>query len=72
MFTPGQPYKGSMISHGTNDELLPEKPTRQCISCFAEIDRNKPELFHPLGVFHNYCVCRVCLDKDMNGWGWHQ
>jgi hypothetical protein len=32
----------------------------------------QPALFKPLGVFHNYCLCEECLDKDMNGWGLHQ
>ena len=72
MFTRGQPYQGSMTSTGENDELLPEKPTRQCLSCFKEYDRKQTTLFKPLGVFHNYCICEVCLSKDMNGWGLHQ
>ena len=33
---------------------------------------SRPNLFKPLGVFHNYCLCTECLDKDKNGWGWHQ
>ena len=72
MYTPGQPYKGSMTSTGENDELLPEKPTRRCVSCFNEYDRKKANLFRPLGVFHNYCICEDCLSKDMHGWGLHQ
>ena len=44
VYTPGQPYKGSMISTGSNDELLPQKPTRQCVSCFKEYDRTKTNL----------------------------
>jgi len=72
VYTPGQPYKGSMISTGSNDELLPLKPTRQCVSCFQEYDRTKTNLFRPLGVFDNYCICESCLDKDMHGWGLHQ
>ena len=72
MYTPGQPYKGSMTTTGENDDLLPERPTRQCVSCFKEYDRNKTELFKPLGVFHNYCICESCLDKDRHGWGLHQ
>ena len=43
VFTPGQPYKGSMTTTGENDELLPEKPTRQCISCFKEYDRTQTQ-----------------------------
>jgi hypothetical protein len=72
MYVPGQPYKGSMISSGTQDELLPEKPTRQCISCFREYERRATHLFKPLGVFHNYCICEDCLAKDQHGWGLHQ
>jgi hypothetical protein len=72
LFIPGQPYKGSMTTTGQNDELLPEKPTRQCVSCFVEYDRTKTDLFKPLGVFHNFCICETCLSKDKNGWGWHQ
>ena len=72
MFTRGQPYQGSMTSTGENDELLPEKPTRQCLSCFKEYDRKQTTLLKPLGVFHNYCICEVCLSKDMHGWGLHQ
>lgn len=72
MYTPGQPYKGSMITNGKNDELLPERSTRQCVSCFKEYDRNRSDLFKPLGVFHNYCICEACLDKDRHGWGLHQ
>ena len=72
MYTPGQPYKGSMTTSEKNHELLPERPTRQCVSCFKEYDRNKADLFKPLGVFHDYCICEACLDKDKHGWGLHQ
>jgi hypothetical protein len=72
VYTSGRPYKGSMISTGERDELLPERPTRQCISCLKEYDRTQTHLFRPLGVFHNYCLCEDCLDKDKHGWGWHQ
>jgi hypothetical protein len=61
-----------MTSTGEHDELLPERPTRQCISCLKEYDRTQSHLFRPLGVFHNYCLCEACLDKDKHGWGWHQ
>jgi hypothetical protein len=72
VYTPGQPYKGSMTTSGEHDDLLPERPTRQCVSCFKEYERNKTHLFKPLGVFHNYCICESCLDKDRHGWGVHQ
>lgn len=72
MFTRGKPYQGSMTTSGQNDELLPERPTRQCISCLTEYDRTQTLLFRPLGVFHNYCICEECLTKDKHGWGVHQ
>ena len=57
---------------GTGLWVLPEKPTRQCVSCFKEYDRTKTALFRPLGVFDNYCICESCLEKDMHGWGLQQ
>jgi len=65
-------YKGQMQSDGTNDELLPLKPTRMCICCMKEYEREKSELYRPLGVFENYCICEDCLYKDKHGWGKHQ
>jgi hypothetical protein len=62
-------YKGSMQSDGKNDQLLALKPTRECISCHKEYDRNATKLFRPLGVFENYCLCEECLHKDKHGWG---
>jgi hypothetical protein len=69
MSTPARAYKGSMQSDGKNDALLPLKPVRECISCHKEYDRKATNLFKPLGVFENYCLCEECLHKDQHGWG---
>ena len=71
MFTPGQPYKGSMSTTGENDELLPEQPRANASAASRNMTVSR-QLFKPLGVFHNYCLCAECLDKDKHGWGWHQ
>ena len=68
---PTRGKRGSMFSDGTRDELLPERATRQCISCQKEIDRKRTDLYRPLGVFANYCLCEECLHKDKHGWGQH-
>ena len=62
-------YKGTMQSDGKNDDVLPAKPKRECISCHKEYDRAATHLFKPLGVFENYCLCGECLHKDQHGWG---
>jgi hypothetical protein len=62
-------YKGTMQSDGKNDDVLPPKPKRECISCHKEYDRAATHLFKPLGVFENYCLCGECLHKDQHGWG---
>ena len=65
----GPAYRGSMHSDGSNDDLLPEKPVRQCIMCNKEYARADTQLFRPLGVFANYCLCEECLYRDKHGWG---
>lgn len=62
-------YKGSMQSDGTNDQLLPLRPKRECIACHKEYDRQATHLYRPLGIFENYCLCEECLHKDKHGWG---
>jgi hypothetical protein len=62
-------YKGSMQTDGSGDELLPTRPARECIACHKEYDRNATNLFRPLGIFENYCLCEACLEKDQHGWG---
>ena len=57
-----------MTTTGENDELLPKKPTRRCISCFKEYDRKQTNLFKPLQHLPQfYFLCMECLDKDKNG-----
>jgi hypothetical protein len=67
--TEAQTRKGSMQSDGTRDELLPLRPTRQCICCQKFYDRADEKAYRPLGVFENYCLCEECLYKDKHGWG---
>jgi len=62
-------HKISMQSDGKNDQLLPLRPERECISCHKTYDRKATHLFRPLGVFENYCLCGECLHKDQHGWG---
>ena len=62
-------YKGQMQSDGTRDELLPLKPTVQCVSCQNDYDRADTSKYRQLGVFANYCLCEACLYKDQHGWG---
>jgi len=62
-------YKGTMQSDGRNDELLPQKPQRECVSCHKLYDRKATHLFRPMGMFENYCLCEECLHKDKHGWG---